>query len=161
MDSKQINSVRTSAIFQATQKGYSQEWAEDFAQDACERVFKGRKGSVSQLLVDYIRATQGSTRQETDRTVRFELFEQSIDEQRIAVPARSMTEPDLLKYLNLLSGEERVIVALKFVWDMTEPEIGFVLGVSYSRISQRLKDIRARLLKRLQKMDPAEPLTMT
>jgi DNA-directed RNA polymerase specialized sigma subunit len=153
MEADRIKAIRASAIYKATQKGYPLEWAEDFAQEACERIFHGRKATVSQLLIDYVRETQGATRHAENKRIKLELHADGFDDEVLSDPGITGTEPDLLNYLNLLEGDDRAIMALKFAWDMTEPEIGAVFGVSGSRISQKVKEITARLRKRLNNLE--------
>lgn len=48
---------------------------------------------------------------------------------------------DIEIHLKFLKREERVIFILRYYWSLTESEIGYVLGVSESRICQKLKQI--------------------
>lgn len=85
------------------------------------------------------------------------------DEEKILISTQKPSEThgidgvDFRKAVSSLGiGEERCIFLLRFAWGFNEKEIGNCLGVSESRISQRLKAIQKRVLEAMADKESGE-----
>jgi RNA polymerase sigma factor for flagellar operon FliA len=74
-------------------------------------------------------------------------------------PHTSAERCDLQRWVTLgLSTRDRLIVILYYYEEMTMREIGSALGISESRVSQRLESILAALRARIERTEGAEQL---
>lgn len=127
------------------------EDADDASQYVIEQRLKGRKGRVSNILIDYLRVTHGSTRvsggckgQKRETRAAFSGEGLEVADPRVVDPGARIDGEHLLRNLDSTS---RAVFLLMHVWGLYEAEIGNLFGVSESRISQRLKGVESCLSK--------------
>lgn len=80
----------------------------------------------------------------------FDRFESSADDNPLALLADNRFRKDLIHAIELLPERERLVMAMIYEQDMNLREIGEVLGVGESRVSQLHSQAVARLRSRLK-----------
>lgn len=120
---------------------------EDFTQEVLIAAFNGRKATVKQLLVDYLRQEFGDNRYNKDRSLKFAnlvSLEEYMDTSTI-----EYKEEEFLEIVDLLDGNDRTVLMLLYKWGFSFKEVGEVLDVSESRVSQIHKEISKRLVTKM------------
>ena len=118
---------------------------DDFTQFAAEAIVRGRKATVPQLFIDFIRDTLGDSRYDGSRKpksksmVGLEYLKGTGYVDKHSIDYNSITE--------FYDGVERAILILYYKWGMTMAEVGDVLGVSEGRVSQIFKELSIDLKK--------------
>lgn len=153
MDAKQYEQLK-SRIHYSVRKMFGDSLdAEDAVQSILltwlSRQGKGRQ-TVDQAVIDYARRTIGDPRSGSFNS-RKSLYQATSDGlERINEETRQSQENgDWVT--EILCGMERVIWVLLTKWGMSEVEVADIIGVSSSRVSQRLKAIQSRLSARVTK----------
>lgn len=140
--------------------------ADDFAGWACLKVFEGRKASIKNLFIDYLRNEYGSTgllrHTDNPRKIKKNMCKQSIDDTAVNLNLRaaSRTERnfgDSEYLLKNLSRYERTVLILREIWGFDEKEIAYCFGITESGICLQLKKIQSRLQKVVLKEQPGIP----
>ena len=139
-------------------KGFGQD-AEDFAQEYCIKMFEGRKASVKNIFIDYLRGRYGDSRSS------FGLAKQR--ETRNAVDIDAADFKGLPVSIEDIGGEcdssgKRAVLCNKQKLVLTHQEISVlekilegynftsisdILGISQARVSQILKVAKGRISK--------------
>lgn len=123
------------------------ELADDFVQFSAEALLRGRKATVGQLFIDFIRQEFGDSRK-TKRPERLK-FNNSLQwEDWMDQEVVDKHDLDFTKMVDKFEGMDRSILILHYVWGMTLKEIGYAVGLSESGVSLRFTDINKRLVKR-------------
>jgi len=120
---------------------------DDFAQYCLLRYLEGSKATVEQLLVDFLRKNYGRPKGRRNMTIKNTMSLSNSEEvlQQVSVNEHNS---DFSKIMDKLEGVERTIAVLHFKWDFTLKEIGEVLDVSESRVSQLLSALNSKFRKR-------------
>jgi hypothetical protein len=135
------------------------ELAEDFAQEVLLAVTQGRRATVDQLFVDYLREQFGSSRNPGGRARqmagrRTVSLDEEVGEEGSSILRHELiggTERDLPslgdrgRSAHLFAGIEADIYQMIFVEEQTLDQVGDHFGVSESRISQRVNSMRTRI----------------
>lgn len=131
--------TRKSAMNTATYRGFKSE-AEDFAQEVALSILTGRKTTMANHLIDYLRKEFGDSRYDNQikRATRSpEQITESIEPQ--AVQTDDLDFEKLLT--DMLTQKEQAYMNLIHRWGFTLNEVGKTFGVSESRVSQEVKEI--------------------
>lgn len=141
--------LRQRAILSASAKGFRQQ-SEDIAHDALLRWLEGfgRHQTVDQAVTDAIRGEFGRPgtpghEQRRNLEQRYECMDGLA-----RLPSREVTGDPLAEFERIIERLDRgdqTLCRLRFVWGFNEKEIGYLLGVTVSRISQRIRGVCARL----------------
>lgn len=124
-------------------------YAEDFAQDALICIVQGRKATIDQLFVDFMRKTLG---RRDKRPYKLRAGYEIPLEHPNRHAARSQSPDDDLQFHHLLAfinGKERAMIILLYKWEFTLREIGDTFGVSESCVCMRMKRIHEKIRKKL------------
>lgn len=146
----------TRAKYVAKKYGYYQ-LADDFAQEVLLAFIENpnRKSTVDQLFIDYLRSTYGRPgtpgyEQRYALACPISLDIQSEDHPSLydvigSAESDSRSEQSTWECSRLFEGREAMIYALYFIEQMTESEIGSTLGITESRVSQILKNMKKEI----------------
>jgi RNA polymerase sigma-70 factor (ECF subfamily) len=122
--------------------------AEDIAQEALLRAWRRRStlreaGSRKQWLATIVRneAFRHYSRPRPDPTDDLELYEGSED----ALVVSTVERADLQAALEVLSERERVLLALRYEEDLTQPAIAARLGIPEGTVKVQLHRARLKL----------------
>jgi len=127
------------------------EDADDASQYVIEQRLKGRKGRVSNILIDYLRETHGSTRvsrggtgQKRETRAAFSGEGLEVADPRSVDPgaridAQHVMPPDL-------STRELIVYQMTIIQDWDGVEIANALGVSEPRVSQIMKQVKKKVM---------------
>lgn len=134
-----LQKLRRMARSYCCKRGYA-EIAEDFAQEATFSLSRGRKASLEQLLIDFLRGYYGSTRHggKSSRHAHTSLYHED-GEEKCTDTDQDAARGDLLDFGelgNALKGNQRIVFHLTHTWGLLRTEVADVLGVSESRVSQ-------------------------
>lgn len=119
----------------------TKEHAEDFAQWAVLKFIEGRKASVPQLYVDFLRLELGDGRTKGKRP------KACSDTVLEKIPAKAK-DTDFSG--GQLESFDRALVFLIYKWGFSEVEVAECFGVGKSRVSQRLKRVKKELKGKLR-----------
>lgn len=154
----EIHQFQKRAMYVAKKNGHA-EHAEDFAQEVLLAFTKGRAATIDQLFVDYLRRHLGDSRTPGGRAQQVARGGTvSLDEQ-VSEGGRSLLRHELIgsperaapgvgdrgRAAHLFAGVEADIYQLAFVEELPLSEIGALLGVSESRVCQRVKEMQKRI----------------
>lgn len=159
MDDATIRKLSRRAQYVARKYWHPDE-AEDIAQSVLLSYLKNpeSKQTVEQVVIDYLRQNGGRTRGGAHRICLLDGHhsDEEIDLFVFDKSARSSGEQlsGFERYLVGFETKDRCIAVLRYVWGLTEKEIGFCLGLTESRISQRLCGLKTRLEKVIEKHQP-------
>jgi DNA-directed RNA polymerase specialized sigma24 family protein len=148
MDRQQFEMWQNRAKNMAARWGY-RCCAEDFAQEVCLAISKGRKASMKQMFIDFLRREYGDYRfaggDKKAASVRMLASPLAIERlsKEYGRPAIEMAKS--LRYI------ERSLVILHYDWGFTVEEIAHCFGVGEPRIRKRLE----RLLDKLARPYPS------
>lgn len=121
---------------------------DDFVQDTAMRWFDGRSVDTpyQHLLADYYRRHGRRARQNKDPTdaLRNPVYGFKFANLKSEDKEERREDPRITKLIKSLTQQQRTIIVLKFSWDFTNREIAHVMGVTESRISMILKEIRLK-----------------
>jgi hypothetical protein len=154
----EIKQFQKRAAYVARKQGYPQ-FAEDFAQEVLLAFSSGRTATVDQLFVDYLRKEQGSSRtpggraRQMARARTLSLDEPANEEGSSVLNHELVGDPGgdrgPLQLSGpsafLFSGVELDIYQMVFVEERTLLDVGDHLGVSESRVCQRVKEMQKRM----------------
>ncbi len=162
MDNEQAKELWSKAKAYASRMGMERE-SEDFAQEVVERIWQGRKASIGQLYIDFLRERSGRKgercygRRAIDGigAVSIQALEEKagkpLDQLGGVTNSGVDFGLDALGYLkSLWDPKLRCIALLYHKWGFNEVEIGYLFGVTESRVSQWLKSIQSRLSERVK-----------
>lgn len=147
MDDTKAVEMHKIAVRYASKKGYS-NIADDFAQFAIIKLLEGRKATIAQLLIDYLRAEFGDFRVgEKAPKIMDRKFAKDIDElsKFLADEKEVSISPDY--FVDRLTEKERIVFVLYYVWGLTPKEIAYVRGSSADSVSSTLVYINKKLTK--------------
>ena len=145
---KKLKKFRERCLLEAKRKfGMSEEDAEEFAQEYLLMLTtKGWMQSVGQACIDFARKRFGRTGKygSSNRKVIPLTFtdldatwgQNSIERIVRVDPDNSRGLSDFEAFIKNIVGTDRVILVLKYEWGFNNVDLGRVLGVSESRISQ-------------------------
>lgn len=158
----EIKQFQKRAMYVARKRGRP-ELAEDFAQEIFVAFARGRRATIEQLFVDFLRQHQGDSRTPGGRAMQVARARAvSLDEPcedggqvlRHELVGRPERGPDdLLDHLGcsgLFEGEDVQLYRLHFIEQRQNTDIADLYGVSESRISQRVNRMRERIRQELQ-----------
>lgn len=129
-----------------TRKFDKPELTDDFIQFAAEALLRGRKATVGQLFIDFIRQEYGDSRHQTHWHFK---FNNSVElEDGMEGHVVDQHDLDFTRIVDKFEGVDRSILILHYVWGMTLKEIGYAVNLSESAVSLRMTDINKRLVKR-------------
>jgi RNA polymerase sigma factor (sigma-70 family) len=149
-----LNKLRKRAIISAGKYGFS-EHAEDIAQEVLLHFIEGRGQSqtIDQAVVDCIRKRfgrpghPGATAKYALATA--ESIETDDGQRDFAAPVRESEftecERDLERAGRLFKGVDAMIFQMRFREEMLQDEIAKILGVTESRVCQRINRIQKEL----------------
>lgn len=151
-----LNKLRKRAAYVAKKSGLNEEDIQEFVQDySLMLVEKGWRQTPDQAFVDYTRKRFGRTRERGDiaRKV-IPITFTDLDAARGEDASERLVDDDS-KYggrlvaietiINGAKGNDRIVMLLSAKWGFSHADIGEVLGVSESRISQMYhKAVRAQ-----------------
>ncbi len=125
---------------------------EDFQSWACIKLLSGRKTTLKNLYVDFMRENFGDVRFEYGRLKsKAKATSRQFDESDILEKNGSNLDPDeqkdLFEDLKKLVGNERIVILLYVYWELTFMEIGFVMGYTEQRVHQIVTVVQERLSK--------------
>ncbi len=129
-----MKDLRKAAFGYASKRGYG-HLSEDYAQFVCEQALKERFTHFKYHLVDFLR-TQKWIRRETELLVDVESEEYWSPEENVIGEVKA-----------LLKGEERAMVLLILEWGFNQREISNLWGVTDSRVSHALNNVREKIMK--------------
>jgi RNA polymerase sigma-70 factor (ECF subfamily) len=144
------------AVYAFFAASVSSATAEDLASGAWERIVKGwgsydeRKGSertwiltiARNLLTDYFRRQQHRETVSTDEHPG--LVDSLVEESDLS--ERTLTNDELRSWLDLLKPRDREVLVLRYIADLSAPEVGELLDLSVANVHQ----IISRSLRRLR-----------
>ncbi len=160
MNNEQTKKLWAKAKAYASRMGMERE-SEDFAQEAVEQIWKGRKAPIRNLFVDFQRERggrkglcgYGQRALDGYGAVSIQALEEKAGHSLDSIAG--VTRPtmdyglDAIKYLRTLWDPKLRCVALLYhQWGFNEIEIGHLFGVTESRVSQWLKAVHSRLSER-------------
>lgn len=134
MDETQIKKLISRAKIVACKKGFKRE-KDDFSQYAIIKLLAGRKATLEQLLIDYMR--DGYSRKTKKR--HFENLEyQEWTTPHLDKHFASEGLDQILKILEKVdkSSRLRTMIVLKYLWGFKDLEIAYCFNVTQGRISQ-------------------------
>lgn len=157
IDNNTIRQFQFECKQHARRRRYPQE-ADDFAQEAAIAFVRGRKATIEQLFIDYLRARHGDARARgycpgpgaKNREI-------SLDERKADTDGLSLLdtiaasghdprpEPYDWRSRANLSLRDEVICQLYFDDEIVLAEIGEMLGITESMVSQRLKRVKKEI----------------
>ena len=121
--------------------------ADDFAQDVALALFQGRKATIKQMFVDYLRVKYGRSGRGKDVGIknRTHIGSEHLMKLQDSVTFESTLEfrSMLRKFSKKLVGKDKTVFLLYFFYGMSTPEIAIVLSHTNSGISIRLKNVLA------------------
>lgn len=134
--------------------GVPSEYTDDFVQEVCKKYLEKPDGhqTIDQAVIDLARRTFGNEKRYCN-TYKFRKNLDEFDPGGKEILGACVQEPqqDLLldiQYADCLEHPlYRAIYILKALWGFTEAEIGFLYGVTESRISQHFIEIKKILLE--------------
>jgi DNA-directed RNA polymerase specialized sigma24 family protein len=141
-----FNAITYEAKRTAKTYGFSDEYAEDFAQFALLYISKGRKATVAQLWVDFLRHEFGKKNEEhheaklAEKLGYLEMTNIREDFSRYEPTLSSVGKECQSK----LHGIERAVFTL-LCYGFTLEEIGDMFGVTEGRIGQHMMEIKKKL----------------
>lgn len=137
----------------ARQKGFA-DYAEDFGQEAFIKIAEGRKTSLENLFIDYLRKHRGDKRNGSyDARINANVYAKDIHTPEFDQPNESADTDAIGVRLDSRRCDQRIRANLnlreRIIYDMVMSghegdEIGDYLGVTPSRISQRLRSIKTK-----------------
>lgn len=131
------------AVRYATRMGFRND-AEDFAQECLLKIQSGRRSSVENLFIDFIRSQQGRFKEKRTAKARemlsYDLFNERVHG-RIE-EGNSLT----VSLAENLDGQEKAIFCLRYLWGFTELEIAYCFGLTEYAVCHRLRKTR-KILK--------------
>lgn len=142
MNDQEIIKFQKRARFVANKKGYPQ-LADDFAQEIIINWLEGhgQHQTVDQYFIDYLRQQYGRTgRPGGDARSRLDRTAEDITKIRNLAVEPEEQRSDR-RFNHLFRGIQHTIYTLRFLEEMNLKEIGEILGVTESRISQRVSEI--------------------
>lgn len=152
LSNDKIKELQGKALAQAIRWGYSQD-AEDFAQDVLIKTLTGRKATIEQLFIDYLRQHYGDSRSsqfELKRAARFARTDEEGGKENLDFVADSRgfetsasEQFDDFAVSGLLTAGERETYE-RLAAEERPFEIAAAMGVSQSRISQIRKNLRKK-----------------
>jgi RNA polymerase sigma factor (sigma-70 family) len=149
LNDKEVIKILTKSAYRVAGSYGRTEMAEDFIQEMFIQYHNGRKATVSQLFIDYLRSECGSTR--PDKNIRASTYNLKnpgpMTEEAMNVPIEQEQNNDFKELTEKLKGEYRTISILYYQWGFTLKEIGHTLGLSESRISQKFKEIEEKFVR--------------
>lgn len=146
MESDVAETIHRKAAGYARRLGFMEQ-AEDIAQSVMLKYSEGlgQHQAVEHAVIDEVRKRFGRSEKDRENKSR----EISLLEEVACFPDVE-DQFDVHWAINKLEDMDRVIVCLRLLWGLSGKEIGYCLGVSESRISQRLREIEKKLYKRSQ-----------
>lgn len=142
IDFEQIKGIATAKV-----KSFGRpELADDFVQFTLEALLRGRKATVAQLFIDFVRQEFGDNRAKENREFKFNNsveWEEYMDQEVL-----DQHDLDFTRIVDKFEGTDRSILILHYVWGMTLKEIGYAIGVTESRVCQMKTEIDKKLIKR-------------
>lgn len=118
---------------------------DDFYHDYVVHILSGlgKHQTIDQFTIDHIRSTVGRIGQKKELLNAIMIDEKIFDEEE----KESVLSPGYIRHvkelLQIYSGRTRVIVALHYIYGYENDEIGLIYGISPSRISQILTQIKS------------------
>ena len=162
MDNAQLKKLRGIAVGYATRKGFANE-ADDFAQEYIIKMWSGRKASIAQVFVDYLRARYGGTRSvggaaRSHSLHRMqELNTHDSKELPAAIGHSGGDDGSFRQALDrakaTLSHQELTVTQM-LLEDVSQQEIADFMGVDGTRVNQLVKSAR----KKIEKAQKAQAL---
>ena len=153
MDQSKILKAMEFAKYYAASKGYGKD-AEDFSQEVFIAYAEGRKATIEQLFIDYLRKFYGDTRSAGGLAKSFERHvSRSIDESeaiyklcesqsdRIDHSPSEHSGPDR-RIRACLNRQQLLVYDLLVFEELNVKEIGELLGLTGGRISQIIATIK-------------------
>lgn len=168
MNNNTILQIRSEALKYAARHGFGHQECEDFAQEASYSVWENPSRHIEFLFVDYLRREFGrvydgkhneSGQMKTKTRLSYGDLDVAQQTDEDAFMTNSKFDLDFSTYQDLLDTQERTIITLLYKWDFTLSEVGECLGVSESRVSQRLVDIKRKLPLKLERLSYSKHLT--
>lgn len=163
MTDARLKRIHQAAMNHARKYGYDTQECEDFAQEATLLIHENPARRIDLLFIDYLRETFGDNRHTGKRST----AKKSILNMRGSLD--TVNEDDLMvnpqfdldfnRYQNLLTQTDRTIITLLYKWDFTLGEVGECLGVSESRVSQMLTELKKKLPAKLERLAYSKHLT--
>lgn len=160
MTDDEIKKIQVRARRVARDWGYPEE-ADDFAQEAAIAIFRGRKASVKDLFIDYLRTQYGRTglrstanglarsnAKHSMRSLDAPISRENEDSLHSIIAApRSDPRPLGADWRDRGSfrGRDALIAELRHDFEMSVREIADLLGVTPSRISQVCRGIEKEI----------------
>lgn len=122
------------------------EFADDFSQYALEMLFKGRKSTLKQLMIDFKRSEFGDYRHPNGIKRKIAYYDNINATAHPGVEDAHAISFDMM--IKGFSGIDRTALVLYYKWSLTLKEIGHSLGVSEALICVTLKEVHAKLNKK-------------
>ena len=134
---------RLKGIAKALTKRFNKpELTDDLVSFASEAIVRGRKATVKQLYVDFLRQEFGDSR---GLSSTFKLANALEWEDYMDMEVLDSHSVDFNKIVNSFKGEDKAVLVLYYQWSLTMKEIGNVFGCSEASISIRFKEINNKL----------------
>jgi len=130
----------------AIRKGFERE-AEDFSQVAVMKLMKGRKATLDQLLIDYLRENYTRTNKKGSKPNKVVLDVYNMKELSVDHLVHTTSPLDLYNFNQILKrldrhknrGQLRCFLVLRYLWGFNQQEIAHCFGITESRVCQLLK----------------------
>lgn len=126
---------------------HDEQLTEDFTQIVLLANFNGRKASVGQLLIDFLRQEFGDNRYNRNRNLKFANLISM--EEYMDTGVMDYKEDEFLEIIDLFEGDNRTVLMLLYKWGFSMKEVGEVLGVTESRVCQIHKELSKRLVNKM------------
>lgn len=140
----------------ATRLGFAND-AEDFAQEAVQKLSSGRQTTLENLFIDYLRHYYGrklkGAHNKTMERLAYTVLDSAMNPRGILEdkPRDTMNAEDCARLVNYLKGEGRALFILRYVWGYSLKELGYLYGVTDSAISLRIGAIQKFLVQEVRR----------
>lgn len=154
MTDDEVKKFQKRARYVAIKRGFS-ELADDFAQEIFITFLENpeRGATVDQLFIDYLRRTYGRPgKPGGDARIQAERFTDEFDDSTITCDD---PEPEFERgrYSFLFGDKQAEIYEAYFVNEMTEKWIAERLGVTESCVSQKLSEMKKKIIEQVELED--------
>ena len=125
-----------------TRRFQKPELTDDLVSFASEALIRGRKATVKQLYIDFMRQELGDSRRETGEFK----FNNAVEwEDYMDVEVHDVHTVDFNNIVDNFKGNDRAMIVLYYKWGLSMKEIGDTLGCSEATICMTFKDINKKI----------------
>jgi len=132
----------------AEQRGFAND-AEDFAQIATMKIINGKRASLSNMFIDFVREKMG--RHPSTKKIKAQerfFYEEICEKKIVAKTDKSRVVP----MMDVLKDKNRVVFGLKFIFGFEAKEIAWLFNVKEELIWFWLSEIKKVLISEKDKI---------